>query len=155
LPPPAEGFFFSKKKRFLCFSNGLSVQPLRPAEDASMKRFAAIVLSAVLLGVWPALAQTPTVLEFVDGNDLSSLNNQNQFAAQSYIIGVVDAALAAGSIAIGARGSGAKTCLPVHATQAQVYGVVMQYIANQPDSLQYPAAGVVGMALYQAYPCAP
>lgn len=118
-----------------------------------MGRFAAIALGAVLVSA-PAFAQTSTVLEFLDGNDLSSLNNQNQFAAQSYIIGVVDAALGAGTIAIGPQGGGAKTCLPEHATQAQVYGVVMQYLADHPDSLPYPAAGIVGMALYQAYPCA-
>jgi hypothetical protein len=116
-----------------------------------MKRL--VVIAVFLCSAVPAFAQTP-VLEFVDGTDLAALNNQNEFAAQSYIIGVVDAALAVGTIAIGAQGGGAKTCLPAHATQAQVYGVVMQYLTNHPETLPYPAAGIVGMALYQAYPCA-
>jgi hypothetical protein len=100
-----------------------------------------------------ATAQTPTVLEFLNGGDLLNLSNQDQFAAQSYVTGVVDASLAAGTMGIGANPGAAKICLPGHATQADLYGTVIQYITNHTDAQQFPAAADVGIALGQVYPC--
>jgi hypothetical protein len=124
-------------------------------KDAFMGRIGAIVSAfslSVSLGT-PASAQSQSVLEFLAGSDLVSLSNQDQFAAQSYVTGVVDAALAAGTIGLGASTGHARTCLPEHTTQAELYGIVITYITNNAASRAFPAAADVGLALNQAYPC--
>jgi hypothetical protein len=113
----------------------------------------ALMLWLVLYADAPAWAQSQTVLEFLNGSDLVNLSNQDQFAAQSYVTGVVDSSLASGVMGLGASTGSAKTCLPEHTTQAQLYGVVITYIDNHTESQQFPAAADVGIALGESYPC--
>jgi hypothetical protein len=119
-----------------------------------MLRAGAIASGLLFLSSTPlALAQSQTALEFLNGSDLLNLSNQDQFAAQSYVTGVVDSSLAAGMMGIGASYGHATICLPAHATQAGLYSVVIQYLTNHNDAQQLPAAAAVAIALRQTYPC--
>jgi hypothetical protein len=120
-----------------------------------MRKVGAIGIGLLLLSAaaLPALAQSQNVLELLDGSELLSLGAQDQFAAQSYVTGVVDSSLAAGTMGIGTNQGHATTCLPEHATQAELYSVVVQYVTKHTDAQQFPAAADVGLALGQAYPC--
>jgi Rap1a immunity proteins len=103
---------------------------------------------AALLGVfclWPASAFSGA---FLTGNDLfsrcSTEGNNGEISCLGYIEGVADLMTALD-----------KTCLSGNVTSRQATDIVMKYLRDHPESRHYSASSIAGLALQQAFPCAP
>jgi len=108
---------------------------------------AALVLFVQAATTSPSLATGG----FFTGNDLHSLCRNNLPACQGYVAGVVDDYWASRSAFPGALPD--MFCMDGHMIVEQIADVVINYLNANPNQRQYLAAGLVTVALREAFPC--
>ncbi|RWZ87200.1 MAG: hypothetical protein EO766_11760 [Hydrotalea sp. AMD] len=81
----------------------------------------------------------------ISGNELTQLNINNQ---HYYIVGTIDAFLIFNNVS-----KSPAFCIPDNATHSQSWNIVNKYLTDHPQDLHQPAAGIILMALSQAFPC--
>jgi len=113
-----------------------------------MTRAKMIALALALLGTGNAGAA------FLDGRQLLEYctggGKQGAKVCEGYVAGVVDSRLELHDREMLEK----KFCLPVNVDLGQVVQVVVNYLFDHPDELEYTANSTVYVALQGAFPCA-
>lgn len=106
-----------------------------------MIRFAVILSTALAIGAPACAAVAP-----VDVNQLLPICDRDHAACEGFIMGALGMHL---------EDNPAKrlVCFPRSATPAQLRETVVSYVTKHPETRSLKAAGVVALALHQAFPC--
>jgi hypothetical protein len=118
--------------------------PVRPGT-----RFAAAVVTAVVLACPPASAQEGEGRAFYPGNDLWSACSVKSGVCLGFVVGVADV-MGTGSAILGRR-----ACLPSPVAGGQAQDVVKRYLERHPEARHYAAVSLAAEALEEAFPCPP
>jgi hypothetical protein len=117
-----------------------------------MKHFAAAAGMALAMSA----ASNDARAGFDDGNSLerlcSSSNVVEAGVCAGYVAGALDMKEA---VDILLNGASRAYCLPQNATIGQLTAVIRKWMYNNPERLHQSAASIVGVAMINAYPCAP
>lgn len=103
---------------------------------------ALIVLMTVM--VYPREAKTATT-----GSELLELCEKETFE-RVYCLGFIDGAIS--GLVIG-YSSAPIFCIPDSGNLGQFERIVEKYLKEHPEELHEPAAGIVGYAVVEAFPC--
>lgn len=97
------------------------------------------------------------VRSFMSGSSLYNLcSNSDQLfqnTCDGYITGSVDTLISAKIISSKPYGNGAKICIAMNIPLGKIVDSVIEFLQENPQSRQYPAAEEVDVALQKYFPC--
>jgi hypothetical protein len=86
---------------------------------------------------------------FTTGHDLAAVCKSDRAACLKYIEGAADMVTGLQ----GNRSMPSMICVPANATGPELVNIVSSFLANNRDSLDQGAGGLLWAALYDSYPC--